>query len=35
MPQAFAVLRQYTRDHNQRLTTVTQAVVSRRYPRSC
>lgn len=29
MPQAFAMLRQYARDHNERLTDVAQSVVSR------
>jgi len=32
MPQAFAVLRQYARDHNLRLTKVAQAIVSRELP---
>jgi hypothetical protein len=32
MPQAFAVLRQYARDHNLRLTKVAEAIVSRALP---
>lgn len=32
MPGAFTVLRKYSQDHNQRLTSVAQAVVSRKLP---
>ena len=32
MPDAFAVLRRYARDHNLRLTDLAQAVVTRQLP---